>query len=111
MSPELQVAITGGVFLVISASVTSVFGWMAARRGRSASEEARTNAAYVKDQLAPSNGTKVIEYIEKNDKRMDELIELVIDARDQSAKAAIKAAEAAALTQLHEAVFRHDPKE
>lgn len=111
MPTEVITSIIAGSFLLLTAVVTSVFGWVASRRGKHAAEEAEKNAAYLKEQLAPSNGTRVIEYIEKNDERMESLIELIVETRDLSAEAAVKAAEAAAAHQLHEALFRHEPKE
>jgi hypothetical protein len=91
-----EALITGGS-IAMAAFITGFFAWRNARA-------ARASAAKVEEQVTPTNGTRLAEYIERTDGRLEHLIELVMEARDA-------AKDAATSTELHEAKFRHEEKE
>lgn len=98
---NIIVALLGGLALVLAGVIPAAIN----------AKKARKHAERMSDQITPSNGTKLHEYIENTDRRLEHLIELVIEARDEAAAARDRAAEAANVAKMHEAVYRHEAKE
>lgn len=51
---------------------------------------AREHAEAMVEQVVPTNGTKLHEYVERTDQRLEELIRLVLEARDLGVRADAK---------------------